>query len=132
MPVVAAGMGVNAANCSGVKNREDEMKQFTREQAVALFEAKIWKEWSDKEIVDFQLYQDRLCMPFDRFHQAMESVFARTVWTHEFVERGALRAELTGDQPAPTFQEISELIPEEKRILVLTDQQKETGPATER
>ena len=57
------------------------MKQLTKEQAIAIFNGGEWKDWSDEEIVKFQLYQDRLCVPFDKFHEAMESVLGRPVWT---------------------------------------------------
>jgi len=98
-----------------------KIQQFTREQAVACFETGMWKDWNDKQIVTFQLYQDKLCMPFERFHQAIEAVLGRSVWTHEFADAQTLRSELNGDRPAPTFQEILDLIPEDKRILVRID-----------
>ena len=94
------------------------MKQLTKEQAIAIFNGGEWKDWSDEEIVKFQLYQDRLCVPFDKFHEAMESVLGRPVWTHEFANRKRLTEEYEGTRPAPTFEEILNLIPEEKRIVL--------------
>jgi len=74
---------------------------------------------SDADLVKMQLFQDRLCMPFNEFHRAIESVLGRPVWTHEFGSRGNLKAEYLGEKAAPTFDEIMALIPEEKRILIV-------------
>jgi len=49
----------------------------------------------DEEIVKFQLFQDCLAIPFDRFHAAIEKVLKRPVYTHEF--RG-LRVQHSGKQ----------------------------------
>lgn len=94
------------------------MKQLTKEQAVSLFESGIWKTWSDKEIVRFQLFQSKLCMPFSRFHEAIGKVLKRSVYTHEFANQEALKAEFLGKKEAPTFDEIIEMIPKEKRIVL--------------
>lgn len=93
------------------------MKQFSQEQAVAIFEDGEWKDWTPEEIVKVQLFQDRLCLPFDIFHQAVEQVFGRPVWTHEFANQQRLIDEYLGDRPMPTLEEIIALIPEEKRII---------------
>jgi hypothetical protein len=67
--------------------------QFTEEEAIKIAESFIWKQWSDKEVVDFQLFQDKLCMDFSRFHEAIEKVLERSVWTHEFANPESLRSE---------------------------------------
>ena len=95
------------------------MKQLTKNQAIALYEGGEWKDWTDEEIVIVQLYQDKLCLPFSRFHKAIEHVLMRPVWTHEFTNSAALRAEYEGKRPAPTLQEIMALIP--NAIIVATD-----------
>ena len=50
------------------------MEQLTKEQAIAFAESGEWKSWTDEQIVRFQLFQDKLCMDFGRFHEAMEIV----------------------------------------------------------
>lgn len=94
------------------------MKQLTEKQAIALFDSKEWENWDDEKKVRFQLFQDRLCMPFPIFHKAMESVLDRLVWTHEFAFRKQLTQEYLGGKKKPSFDEIMNLIPEDKRIVV--------------
>jgi hypothetical protein len=92
---------------------------LTKEQAIKLYESEWWKDASDYDIVKFQLFEDLLCVPFGEFHRAIEKVLGRPVWTHEFAFIDGLRNEFLKDKPAPTFEEIVNLIPEEKRILVV-------------
>ncbi|MDD5537251.1 MAG: hypothetical protein PHS36_08765 [Candidatus Cloacimonetes bacterium] len=88
------------------------------EQAVEIFNSEVWKTWTKEEIVKFQLFTPRMCMPFDIFHEAVESILNRPVWTHEFAYLDELQKEYLGDKDAPTFEEIVNLIPEEKRLVV--------------
>ena len=41
----------------------------------------------------FQLYEERLCMPFPLFHKAVEEALGRPVYTHEFAGVENLRQE---------------------------------------
>lgn len=91
---------------------------MTKDQAKALYDSGFWKELSARERVEFQLFEERLCMPFDIIQEAVEATLGRSVWTHEFAHPDNLRKEFLGDRPAPTFQDIVNLIPESKRILV--------------
>lgn len=92
--------------------------EISVEQAIAIYESKIWETWTDEEIVKFQLFTPLLCMPFDKFHEAVEIVLNRPVWTHEFADSDSLRKEYLGERKAPTFEEIVSIIPEEKRIIL--------------
>jgi len=92
--------------------------EITKEQAIELAESGWWKLATPHDIVKFQLFTDRLCMPFGEFQKATEEALGRPVWTHEFVFVEQLRAEFLGDEAAPSFAEIIELIPSEKRIIV--------------
>ena len=96
------------------------MRQLTEKEAIALAETGVWRNWSDEDIVQFQLYQERLCMDFSRFHQAVEAVFGRPVYTHEFATPNweAMQQEYEGKRPAPTFEEIVALLPQDKIIFV--------------
>lgn len=91
------------------------MEQVNKEQAMAIYESEIWKKWNDEEIVTFQLFQNLLCMDFSRFHKAVEKVLDRPVFTSEFGDADSLRKEYLGEKEAPTFQEVIDIIPEEKR-----------------
>ena len=60
-----------------------------------LFRSEFWKDMSSLEIAQFQLFEDRLCMPFNVFHSALEDVLGRSIWTTEFaVDRDGLKSEL--------------------------------------
>lgn len=96
------------------------MTELTREQAVALYHSNFWVDMSPRQIAEFQLSTPWLCMPFDVFQKAVETTLGRSVWTHEFADQKQLLTELYGDRPAPTFAEILEMIPEGKRVLVVT------------
>ena len=94
------------------------MEQLTKEQAIAFGENKCYENMPYRQIAELQLEQDKLCMPFDVFHEAIEKTLGRPVFTHEFAFRQQLRKELYGEKEAPTFEEICALIPEEKLILI--------------
>ena len=95
------------------------MKQLTQEQAIAFAESKVWETWSHYEIARFQLFQDKLCVPFTRFHQAIENELGRPVFTHEFgLNPDGIIEEFLGAKEPPTLDEIINLIPENKRIII--------------
>ena len=92
------------------------------EEARALGESGFWKELTYKDRAKFQLFEPLLCMPFGVFHEAVEKTLGRPVYTHEFgLNLEGLKRELLGEQPAPTLREIIELVPEEKRLLVVVE-----------
>ena len=66
---------------------------MTKDEAVKLYDSDFWKDMSEKEIVAFQLFEDRLCMPFSVFHLAVEHCLARPVFTHEFANDERLKNE---------------------------------------
>ncbi|MCD5380846.1 hypothetical protein LR004_02865, partial [Candidatus Gracilibacteria bacterium] len=83
--------------------------------------SKEWAQWSDRQIVDFQLFQKRLAVPFDKFHSALEKVLDRPVFTHEFgMNYDGIVSEYLGESNPPSLEDILNLIPEKKRILILT------------
>jgi len=96
----------------------EKVKQLTREQAIALGESRVWESWTPEQIVKFQLFQDLLAIPFGKFHESMGKVLGRPVYTHEFAFRDELIKEYLGEKQTPTLEEIINLIPEEKRIVI--------------
>ena len=69
------------------------MKQFTRKQAIEFYNSKEWENWTDEQIVRLQLFQPKLCVPFGRFHKAMETVLDRPIYTSEFAWADELKKE---------------------------------------
>lgn len=66
---------------------------MTREEAVKMTDSKWYELKTAEEIVKFQLYEERLCMPFPLFHKAIEEVLGRPVYTHEFARVKNLQKE---------------------------------------
>jgi hypothetical protein len=97
-------------------------RQITREEAILIHDSKLWEDWTHRQRAEFQLTQRCLAMPFGVFHEAVEKALGRPVWTHEFgLNWAGLVRELRGDLPPPTMQEIIDLIPPEKLIVVERD-----------
>lgn len=97
------------------------MQQLSKDQALAIAESGVWKNWNSEDVVRFQLFQKRLCMDFSRFHEAVNAVFGRPVFTHEFASSNIdnIINEYLDKTQAPTFDEIINLIPAEKRIIIM-------------
>ena len=92
---------------------------MTKDHALALAESGWWKEKTARQICMFQLFEPLLCMPFSEFHKALEDSLGRPVWTHELgMNYEGITKEFLGEQEAPSMQEIIEMIPEEKRIVI--------------
>ena len=95
------------------------MKQLTKQQAIRFAESEVWKDMTFEERVSMQLFQELLCMPFNVFHEALEKTLCRSVFTHELgLNLEGLRSEFLGEKEAPTLEEIIDLIPENKRIIL--------------
>ena len=72
-----------------------------------------------KDAARVMLGTKELCCPFDTFHETIEAALERPVFTHEFASAHTLWAELAGEKDPPSLQEIIELIPEEKRVILV-------------
>lgn len=92
-----------------------------REEALKLIETKWWESATSEDIALFQLNEKRLCCPFDVFQKAVEEAIGRPVFTHEFANPASLRAEIAWEVPTRTLKDILELIPEEKRVILVVD-----------
>jgi len=100
------------------ENNKWAENQLTKEQAIKMFESKVWMEWTAEQVVRFQLFQKLLCMDFSHFHRCIQEVLGRQVYTHEFAFRDELLKEYLGAKETPTFEDIINLIPEEKRLII--------------
>ena len=92
-------------------------EQLTREQAIAFVDSDAWKAWDPPTLARFQLEQERLCVPWGAFHKAVGDALGRPVWTHEFVDKAKLLAELDG-APSPSMGDILDMLPADKTIVV--------------
>lgn len=97
------------------------MNLVTKEQAIALAKSEFWKGMAHRQIAEFQLNEELLCMPFEVFHEAMEKTLGRPVFTHEFgLNVQGLKDELYNGASAPSLEDIIGLIPEDKRLIILS------------
>lgn len=91
-----------------------------RTTAISLFKSKWWIGRDCLDIALRQLFTAELACPFEVFHEAVEKALGRGVWTHEFaLNYDGICREIVGKQKPPTMQEIVEMVPVEKRIVVL-------------
>ena len=90
-----------------------------KENAIELYHSNWWEGLSYREIVGVQLFTAELCCPFDVFHEAVEKSLGRPVFTHEFgLNYSGICEEFLGERKQPTLEEIINLIPEDKRIVL--------------
>ena len=100
------------------------MKQLTEDEAIKFAKSEAWKDLPDRQLVGFQLFQKKLCMPFSIFHEKIERVLDRPVFTHEFgLNYDGLVAEYLGDAPKPSFESVLDLIPKEKRMIIVAQKE---------
>jgi len=93
---------------------------MTKEEAITLGETKFWEKMTPREIAMFQLFEPLLCMPFEVFHEALEKTLGRPVFTHELgLNYAGLKLEIMGNTPAPSLDEILNLIPADKRVVLV-------------
>jgi hypothetical protein len=98
-----------------------KQQSIGEEKALALYNSGWWEGKSSRELAKFQLFTEELSMPFQVFHKALEESLDRPVWTHELGSNfDGIVMEFLGEKDPPTMDEIFNLIPEEKRILVTT------------
>jgi hypothetical protein len=97
-------------------------EQITREQAIEIHESGQWREWSHEQRAYFQLRNERLAMPFDVFHEAVQKTLGRPVLTHEFAQPDLLISELEGIVPAPTWEQIIEPIKDKMILVAIEDE----------
>ena len=81
------------------------MNKLTKQEAIDIYNKGEWKSWTDKQIVDFQLYEELLCMEFSVFHKAVGNMLGRPVFNHEFAHPETLIAEYEGRKAPATFDE---------------------------
>lgn len=62
--------------------------RLTREEAIQMASENWHEGKTPREIVEFQLFEERLCMPLEVFQSALEAVLGRPVQTFEFSPKG--------------------------------------------
>lgn len=96
--------------------------QLTKQQAVELSRSNWWDVTGLAKAGFLQLNQPLLCMPFNKFHEAVSFLLGRSVYTHEFANSKNLIAEALGSKQSPSLQEIIDLLPPDKLIILKQDE----------
>lgn len=73
----------------------------------------------EERATELKLLFGPLEIPFEKVHQRIEELVGRPVWTHEIGLNHNGLIEEARDGQHPSFQEIVDLIPSEKQVLVL-------------
>jgi hypothetical protein len=63
------------------------MRQFTKTEAIAIAMYGKWKRWSDMQILQLQLYQRKLCVPFKVYESAARKLLNASVYDAEEARR---------------------------------------------
>ena len=90
------------------------MEQLSKELAEAILKSRVWVNWTDLQILRFQLFQNNMVVPFGKYHTTLEKCLGRPVYTYtlEF-QKEKLIKEVLGTSEPPTFDEILSMIPQE-------------------
>lgn len=95
---------------------------ITEKQAIKLYKSKFWENMSFRQRAEFQLEVELLCMPLRIFHEAIEKALKRPVYTHEMgMNWDGLLKELRGEKKPPSLKEIINLIPKDKKVIVINE-----------
>lgn len=96
-----------------------ERVSIGREAAIALAESGWWNGKTPREIAGFCLTVEELSCPFTVLHEAVEKALGRPVFPHEFgMNFQGILNEFNSTETASTMEQILDLIPEEKRIVI--------------
>lgn len=79
-----------------------------------------WTGLEPCEIVYLAIGPDRKSLPIRVLMDALRSVLGRPVFTHEMAFPDLLLQEMSGTRETPTFDEVVDLIPAEKRFVIVT------------
>jgi hypothetical protein len=106
---------INELFASGIKDRRQffdyvsQAPELTEAEAIAMYESKEWESWPMEALAIYQITQKRLCVPIDKFKEAIGFVLDRPIWSHELAEPDHLIKEYLGNAPKRTFEEIVQL-----------------------
>lgn len=97
------------------------MSEFTSQDAIEFAEKEKWRDMTYEQRAKFQMSHGLSCMPFDKFHEAVEKTLDRPVYTHEFgLNWEGLKSELFDGKEPPSMEELIDMLPPDKTMVVVT------------
>lgn len=82
------------------------MEQLSSKEAIVLSGTRFWVNLTTRQIAEFQLGQELLCMPLEVYQNALSVELGRPVYTHELYNPGKLREELYNRHAASSLDEV--------------------------
>ena len=104
---------------TNLEKAPDEEARKRMEEAMARHDKPWWDSDDLLVLAKGQLSERILLIDFALYHKAVESALERPVWTHEFIDRKGLLAELEGKIPKATFDDVFNKIPKGKPTIVV-------------
>ncbi len=90
----------------------DSIRQLTKQESLSFFKNNLWENMSAKERAQFQIIQDRLCMPMYIFIDSVAETLNRSVTPVELViNRESIINELFDNDKLFNFEELVKMIP---------------------
>ena len=104
--------------------------KLTEQEAIAFYHSGRWRQMDHTERARFQIKYERLCMPFEVFHEAVEQTLQRPVYTHEFgIGWKGLEKELLDGAPPPTnadiLRQLTDMMKPEAQLVVVAPAEKQ-------
>ena len=93
-----------------------KMQQFTVKQAKAIYDSNIWENWTDIEIAQVQLFQNKRCIPDEEFYKSLSNVLETDVDLIKGMDIVILRHIYLDLYIEPTYNDILLYIPKELLI----------------
>lgn len=86
--------------------------------AIRMYESKWWTKEPHNVCALTQLNTELLVMPFELFHEYVQELLGRPVWTHEFADPKSLIEEYQGLIPRADFEQVLNKIPSNIPVIV--------------
>ena len=93
-----------------------KMQQFTVKQAKAIYDSNIWENWTDIEIAQVQLFQNKRCIPDEEFYKSLSNVLETDIDLIKGMDIVILRHIYLDFYIEPTYNDILLYIPKELLI----------------
>ena len=93
-----------------------KMQQFTVKQAKAIYDSNIWENWTDIEIAQVQLFQNKRCIPDEEFYKSLSNVLETDIDLIKGMDIVILRHIYLDLYIEPTYNDILLYIPKELLI----------------
>ncbi len=75
------------------------IEQLAKEEAIKFYDSGKWKTMTAKELVWFQVNQECLAVPWEKFTGAAEKVLGQPIFTHSYANPALIQALKDASRP---------------------------------